>query len=177
MDATCGPATGTRDGPDIAQRMSGILRDEIQGGALANIASAARAWSMNRRDLVFPEATRRLATELGGLLGTVLDLIAPTSCQAADSPAPPTSRTRPQPQAEQADESVPVLRARRPGAPGGRTEIRTSVVNEGPSPVEIGFLLSDLVAEPQGRIAAACLRFQPPRVDVPPGAVAGGPPC
>ena len=50
--------------------------------------------------------------------------------------------------------------------------IRTAVVNDGPTPVEIGFLCSDLVAEPRGRIAAACLRFRPARLDVPPGAAA-----
>ena len=172
MDATDGLSTGTRDGPVIVQRMNDILRDEIQGGALANIASATRAWSAHRRDLVLPEVTRRLATEFSGLLGTVLDLIAPIPQPAADSHVPPTSQTRPHPRAEQPVESVPVLRAGAPGEPGGRAEIRTAVTNDGPDPVEVGFLCSDLVAEPRGRIAAACLRFLPARLDVPPGAVA-----
>jgi hypothetical protein len=171
MDATDGLSTGTRDGPVIVQRMNDILRDEIQGGALANIASATRAWSAHRRDLVLPEVTRRLATEVSGLLGTVLDLIAPPQL-AADSHVPPLSQARPHPRAEQPVESVPVLRAPFPGAPGGRAEIRTAVMNDGPDPVEIGFLCSELVAEPRGRIAAACLRFLPARLDVPPGAVA-----
>src|ERR687889_728756 len=103
MDATYGSARGARSGPAIAQRMNDILRDEIQGGALANIATATRAWSAHRGDLVLPEATRRLATEVTGLLGTVLDLVAPMAGPAADSPAPPASR------AEQSVESVPVL--------------------------------------------------------------------
>jgi hypothetical protein len=172
MDATYGLATGTRDGPVIAQRMNDILRGEIQGGALDNIASATRAWSAHRRDLVLPEVTRRLATEFSGLLGTVLDLIAPAPQPAADPSVPPFAQPRPDPPAEQPVESVPVLRARRPGAPGGRAEIRTAVVNDGPTPVEIGFLCSDLVAEPRGHIAAACLRFLPARLDLPPGGVA-----
>lgn len=166
MEATSGPATGTWDGPDIAQRMTDILRNEIRGGALANIASATRAWSAHRRDLVLPEATRRLATEFTGLVGAVLDLIAPLARPAADPPVPPASR------AEPSVESVPVLRARRPGLPGGRVEIRTAVTNDGPTRVRIGFLWTDLVAEPRSRIAAASLRFQPASLDVSPGAVA-----
>jgi len=172
MDVTYGPARGTRDGPDIAQRMDDILRDEIRGGALANIASATRVWSAHRRDLVLPEATRLLATEFGGLLGTVLDLIAPISRPTAGSPAPRASNPEPRPSVARPLESVSVLRATRPGAPGGTAEIRTAVMNDGPARVEIGFLCSDLVAEPKGRIAAACLRFQPAWLDVPPGAVA-----
>ena len=172
MDATDRSATEARDGPVIAQRMNDILRAEIQGGALANIAAATRAWSAHTRDLALPEVTRRLATEFSGLLGTVLDLIAPIPQPAADQHGPAASRIPPQPPAEQPVASVPVLRARRPGAPGGRAEIRTAVVNDGPTPVEIGFLCSDLVAEPRGRIAAACLRFQPARLEMPAGAVA-----
>jgi hypothetical protein len=155
----------------IVQRMNDILRDEIQGGALANIAAATRAWSAHRRDLVLPEVTRRLATEFSGLLGTVLDLIAPIPQPASEPHIPPTSNPSSHPRAEHVD-SVPVLRARRPGTPGGRAEIRTAVMNDGPTPVEVGFLPSDLVAEPWGHIAAACLRFVPARLDVPPGAVA-----
>ena len=172
MEATHGSATGTRDGPLIAQRMDAILRDEIQAGALANIASATRVWADHRRDLALPEATRRLATEFSGLVGTVLDLVAPMAVPAADRPASPAPRTRPGSRPEQIVESVPVLRARRPGAPGARAEIRTAVVNDGSAPVEVGFFWSDLVSERQGRIAAACLRFRPARLDVPPGATA-----
>jgi hypothetical protein len=166
MEPTYGSATGMRDLPVIAQRMDAILRDEIQGGALANIASATRTWAVHRGDLALPEATRRLATEVSGVLGTVLDLIAPMTLPAADPPAPPASG------AEHPVESVPVLRARRPGVPGGRAEIRTAVANDGAAPVEIGFRWSDLVGEQGGRIAAACLRFQPARLSVPPGALA-----
>ena len=172
MDITYGPETGTRDGPVVARLMNDILRDEIQRGALANITSATRAWSVHRRDRALPEATRFLATEFSGLLGTVLDLIAPISQPATGSPTAPTTRIRSRPPAEPPVECVPVLRARRPAAPGGRAEIRTAVQNEGPTPVEIGFFCSDLVAPPLGRIAATCLRFQPARLDVPPGAVA-----
>jgi hypothetical protein len=172
MEGTDGFATGTRDRPLIAQRMDAILRDEIQAGALANIASATRAWADHRRDLALPEATRRLATEFGGLVGTVLDLVAPMTVPAADWPASPARRTRPGSRTEQIVESVPVLRAKRPGAPGGRAEIRTAVMNDGSVPVEVGFFCSDLVAERQGRIAAACLRFRPAWLDVPPGATA-----
>jgi hypothetical protein len=146
--------------------MNAILRKEIQAGALANIVSATRAWSGHRRDLALPEVSHRLATEFGGLLGTVLDLVAPIPRPAVDRPPPPPSP------AEQSDGSVPVLRAMRAGAPGGRVEIRTGVMNDGPTPVQIGLSCSDLVAEPQSRIAAACIRFQPARLDVPPGAVA-----
>jgi hypothetical protein len=166
MEGTYGSATATRDRPLVARRMDAILRDEIQAGALANIASATRAWADHRRDLALPEATRRLATEFGGLVGTVLDLVAPMARPAADAPAPPASR------AEQPVESVPVLRARRPGIPGGRVEIRTAVTNEGATPVQIGFRWTDLVAEPRSRIAAASLRCEPARLDVPPGATA-----
>jgi hypothetical protein len=67
---------------------------------------------------------------------------------------------------------VPVLRARRRGVPGGTAEIRTAVVNDGRSPLDIGFHCSDLTAGPWDHIAAACLRFLPARVHVPPGAVA-----
>jgi hypothetical protein len=171
MDTTDGLSTGTRDGPVITQRMNDILRDEIQGGALANIAAATRAWSAHRRDLVLPEVTRRLATEFSGLLGTVLDLIAPVPQPDLDRHVPRTSHARSHPRAGHVD-SVPVLRARRAGVPGGRAEIRTAVANDGPTSVEVGFLPSDLVAEPRGHIAAACLRFLPARLDVPPGAVA-----
>jgi hypothetical protein len=172
MHATYGPGTGTRDGPVIAQRMKDILRDEIQGGALANIASATRAWSAHHGDLALSEATRRLATEFSGLLGTVLDLIAPISRPAADWPVPPAPWTPPPPRTEQLVQSVPVLCAKRPAAPGGRAEIRTAVMNDGSTRVEVGFFCSDLVADTRGRIAATCLRFRPARLDVPPGAVA-----
>jgi hypothetical protein len=172
MDATYGSVTEARHGPVIAERMNDILRAEIQGGALANIAASTRAWSAYRRDLALPDVTRRLVTEFSGILGAVLDLIAPIPRPATDPHGPPVSRPLPPPRAEQPVASVPVLRARRPGAPGGRAEIRTAVVNDGPTPVEIGFFCSDLVAEPRGHIAAACLRFRPARLDVPPGAVA-----
>jgi hypothetical protein len=95
MDTTYGPVAGTPDRPVIAQRMYDILRDEIQRGALANIAAATDAWSIHRRDLAGPAATRRLATEFGGLLGTVLDPIAPISRGATDSAAPLVVAGRP----------------------------------------------------------------------------------
>ena len=179
MDATAPPWTGARDGPAIAQQMNRILRDEIAGGALANIASAARVWSAHRRDQIVPEVTRRLATEFTDLLSPVVDLIAPTPPPAASQPQPaapwqppPSRPAEPQPEAQQLVESVPVLRARRPGAPGGTVEIRTVLQNDGPAPIEAGFCWSDLVAEPGGHIRAACLRLLPGLLQVPSGAAA-----
>ena len=178
MDATAPPWTGASDGPAIAQQMNRILRDEIAGGALANIASAARVWSAHRRDQIVPEVTRRLATEFTELLSPVVDLIAPAPQPPAPQPQPsapgqppPSGTAEPQPE-EQLVESVPVLRARRPGAPGGTVEIRTVLQNDGPAPIEAGFCWSDLVAEPGGHIRAACLRLLPGLLQVPSGAAA-----
>jgi hypothetical protein len=42
--------------------------------------------------------------------------------------------------------------------------------NDGPTPAEVGFVWSDLVAEPGGRIHAGCLRLLPSRVRIPAGA-------
>ncbi|MBB3084086.1 hypothetical protein [Geodermatophilus sabuli] len=152
--------------------MDAILRDEIAGGALANIAAASRLRSPQLRDLVVPEMTRRLATEVGGLLDTVLDLLAPLPRPpAASSPPPPAEQDRAPEPRRQAVEHVPVLRAPCPVPPGGTAEIRTGLQNDGATPVEVGLLCSDLVAEPDGRIRAACLRLPPGRVRVPPGAL------
>jgi hypothetical protein len=43
--------------------------------------------------------------------------------------------------------------------------------NDGPTPVDIGFIWSDLVAEPDGRIPAERLRLLPGPVRIPPGAL------
>jgi hypothetical protein len=157
----------------LGERAAAILRDEIEHGALANIAAANQVWSMHHRDLLTPEATRRLAAEVGGLLGTVLDLLTPPPRPAAASSPPPAAL--PDHAADpgrQASEPLPVLRARGSVPPGGVAEIHTRIRNDGPTPVEAGFVWSDLVAEPDGRIHAGCLRLLPGRVRVPPGACA-----
>jgi hypothetical protein len=161
-----------RDRPALTDRAAAILRDEIANGALANIAAANRVWSAHRRDLLTPEAARRLAAELGGLLGTVLDLLVP---------APPASGTSPPPPAAAPDHAVApgrqtvepltVLRARHAVPPGAAAEIHTSLRNDGPTPVDMGFVWSDLVAEPEGRIPSGCLRLVPGPIRIPPGAL------
>ncbi|MEX5720838.1 COG1470 family protein [Geodermatophilus maliterrae] len=159
--------------PSLADRAQAVLRDEIAGGALANITAASQMWSAHRRDLVVPEMTRRLVAEVGGLLDTVLDLLAPPPRSPAASPLPgPVGQDRAPQRERQPAGPVPVLRARRPAPPGGTAEIRTSLQNDGPDPVEIGFLWSDLVGEPAGRIRASRLRLVPGRVRVPAGALA-----
>src|SRR5215475_1516981 len=47
----------------LGERAAAILRDEIEHGALANIAAARQVWSTHQRALLTPEATRRLAAE------------------------------------------------------------------------------------------------------------------
>jgi hypothetical protein len=156
----------------IGERAAAILRDEIEHGALANIAAASQVWSTHHRDLLIPEATRRLTAEFGGLLDTVLDLLTPPPRPAAASPLPPPA-AMPDYGADQERptiESLPILRARRSAPLGGAAEIHTRLQNDGPTPAEIGFVWSDLVAEPDGRIHAGCLRLLPGRVRVPPGA-------
>jgi hypothetical protein len=172
MDVTAPLSKGARDGAAIAQQMNKILRDEIASGALANIASAARVWSAHRRDHMVPELARRLAADVSDLLSPVLDLIAPLEQPAAHSRLPPTEPIEPPPEEKRLIESVPVLRARRPGAPGDTVEIRTALRNDGPTPVDVGFLWSDLVADPGGHIRASCLRALPGRLNVLPSAAA-----
>ena len=158
--------------PTLGERAAAILRDEIEHGALANIAAANRVWSTHYRDLLTPEAARRLAAEFGGLLGTVLDLLTPPPRSAAASSLPPPTAMPDYAadQGRQTIESLPILRARRSAPLGGAAEIRTRLQNDGPTPAEVGFMWSDLVAEPDGRIHAGCLRLLPGRVRVPPGA-------
>jgi hypothetical protein len=156
----------------LGERAAAILRDEIEQGALANIAAASQVWSAHHRDLLSPEATRRLAAGFGGLLDTVLDLLTPSPSSAAASSLPP-SAVMPDYAADQGRQTIeplPVLRSRRSVPPGGAAEIHTCLRNDGPTPAEIGFVWSDLVAEPDGRIHAGCLRLLPGRVRVPPGA-------
>ena len=157
----------------FGERAAAILRDEIEHGALANVAAARQVWSTHHRDLLTPEATRRLAAEFGGLLDTVLDLLTPSQRSAvASSPPPAAAPDYAADQRRQTIEPLPVLRARASVPPGGAAEIRTRLQNDGPAPVEVGFVWSDLVAEPAGRIQAGCLRLLPGRVQVPPGACA-----
>ena len=155
-----------RDPSTLTERATAILRDEIANGALANIAAASRVWPAHRLDLIAPEATRRLMAELGGLLDTVLDLLAPPGSSAAVSDHA-AGRGR------QTIEPLPVLWARRSVPPGGAAEIHAGLRNDGPTPVEVGFMCSDLVAEPDGHIHAGCLRLLPGRVRIPPGDLAG----
>jgi hypothetical protein len=163
----------------LGERAAAILRDEIDHGALANIVAASQAWSTRHHDLLTPEATRRLAAEFGGLLDTVLDLLTPPPRSATASSRPPPTAVRDYDaavsgydadQGRQTIEPLPVLRARRSAPLGGVAEIHTRLQNDGPTPAEVGFVWSDLVAEPDGRIHAGCLRLLPGRVRVPPGA-------
>jgi hypothetical protein len=154
------------------ERAAAILRDEIEHGALANIAAASQVWSTHHRDLLIPEATRRLAAEFGGLLDTVLDLLTPPPrpAGAASLPPPIAMPDYAADQGRQTIEPLPVLRALRSVPLGGAAEIHTRLRNDGPTPAEVGFVWSDLVAEPDGRIHAGCLRLLPGRVRVTPGA-------
>ena len=156
----------------LGERAAAILRDEIEHGALANVAAASQAWSTHHRDLLVPEATRRLAAEFGGLLDTVLDLLTspPRPAAASSLPPPAAMPDYAADQERQTIEPLPVLRARRSAPLGGAAEIHTRLRNDGPTPAEIGFVWSDLVAEPDGRIHAGCLRLLPGRVRVLPGA-------
>jgi hypothetical protein len=158
------PDRGT---PTIAERATAVLRDEIANGALANIAAASQVWSTNRPDLITQGAPRRPAGELGGLSDTVLDLLAPPPRSSAAPPPPPAHAAE---RGRQAIEPLLVLRARRSVPPGGAAQIHTGLRNDGPTPVEFDFVWSDLVAEPDGRIHAGCLRLLPAPVRVPPGA-------
>ena len=157
MNAGSPVAMLDRGTPTLAQRAAAILSDEIANGALANVAAASQSWSAHRRDLIGPEAARRLAAEFGRLLDTVLDLLAPP--------------LRPAPVPDQI-ERLPVLRARRSAQPGGAAEIHTGLRNDGPTPVEVGFVWSDLVAGPDGRIDAGRVRLLPGGVRFPPGVFA-----
>jgi hypothetical protein len=172
MDATSPLATGVRDAADIVQQMKGILRDEIARGALANIDTATGVWSAHRRDQLLPALARRLTTEFSDLLNPVLDLIAPVLQPDADRQLPSSDHVELPLDAERLGESVPVLRGLRAGVPGGTMGIRTALRNDGPTSVEVGFLWSDLVAEPDGHIPAENLHLLPGRLTVPTGAVA-----
>jgi hypothetical protein len=167
-----GSPTAMLDGgtPTLAERAAAVLRDEIANGALANIARASRVWSAHPRDLLGPEVAHRLAAELGGLLDTVLDLLAPPRSSAASSLPPPAAVVHHAAErGQQRIEPLPVLRAPRSVAPGDAAEIRTGLRNDGPTPVEVGFVWSDLVAEPDGHIRAGHLRLTPGRIRLAPG--------
>jgi hypothetical protein len=150
--------------PTLAERVTAILRDEVANGALANIAAASHVWSAHRRGLITHEMTRRLEAEFLGLRDTVLDLIAP-----AASSLPRAGLAHAAERAQQTIEPLPLLRAPRSVPPGGAAEIHTGLRNDGPTPVEVGFVWSDLVAESDGRIHAGCLRLPPGPLRVPPG--------
>jgi hypothetical protein len=166
-----------RGTPTLTERVGAILRDEIANGALANIAAASQVWSAHRRGLITPEMARRLEAELFGLRDTVLDLLVPPPRSSAVSPVARATAgldhtAEPARQTIEHLPVLPVLRALRSVPPGGTAEIHTGLRNDGPTPVEVGFVWSDLVAEPDGRIHAGCLRPPPGRVRVPPGGFA-----
>src|SRR5260370_7169012 len=104
----------------LGERAAAILRDEIEHGALGNTAAASQVWSTHHRDLLTPEATRRLAAEFGGLLDTVLDLLAPSPRSAAASSLPPPAAmpAYPTDQRRQTTHPFPLLPAR-PSVPLG----------------------------------------------------------
>lgn len=159
-----------RGAPTLVDRASAILRDEVANGALAKIAAAGQGWTPYRRGLVTPELTRGLEAEILGLRDLVLELVAPS---LRSTPAPPSRPVAwPDRAAEPSPptiEPLPVLRAVRSVPPGGAGEIHTGLRNDGPTPVQMGFLWSDLVAEPDGRIQAGRLRLVPGLVRVPAG--------
>lgn len=169
MNAGSQMARLDRGTPTLAERATAILRDEIANGALANIAAASQVWSAHRRSLITPEMTRRLEAEFLGLRDSVLDLIAPPPSAASLLSRPAAGRDYAAERLQQTIEPLPVLRAMRSVPPGGVAEIHTGLLNDGPTPVEVGFVWSDLVAEPDGRIHAGCLRLPPGPVRVPPG--------
>jgi hypothetical protein len=171
MNAESPVAMLDRGTPTLAERATAILRDEIANGALANVAAASQVWSAHRRGLITPEMTRRLEAEFLGLRDTVLDLITqpPRSSTASSLSRPAAGLDHAAERAQQTIEPLPVLRALRSVPPGGAAEIQTGLRNDGPTPVEVGFVWSDLVAEPDGRIHAGCLRLPPGRLRVPPG--------
>jgi hypothetical protein len=169
MEVRSPHSTREADTSAIVQRVQAILDHEIAGGALANVAASTRKRSDHPFGLGLPEVTRQLAAEFGGLLETVLDLLAPLPQSAVVRPA--ADQDRPQ-GVQQIVEPVPVLRARRCVPPGGTAEIRTTLQNDDPASLDVGFVWSDLVGEPRGRIHASRLRLLPTRVRVPPGASA-----
>lgn len=156
--------------PTLADRATAILRDEIANGALANITAASQGWTAHRRGLFTSELTRGLEAEFLGLRDAVLDLLVP---QRRPTVAPLSRSTAWPDQVEERAQSdiepLPVLRAVRSVPPGGVAEIHTGLRNDGPTPVQMDFVWSDLVAEPDGRIQAGCLRLLPGRVRVPAG--------
>ena len=159
-----------RGTPTLAERATAILRDEIANGALANITAASQGWTAHGRGLLIPEMARGLEAEFLGLRDAVLDLIAPQRrSTAAPLSRPAASPDQAVDRAQPKIEPLPVLRAVRSVPPGDAAEIHTGLRNDGPTPVQMGFVWSDLVAEPDGRIQAGCLRLLPGRVRVPAG--------
>lgn len=157
-----------RGAPTLVERASAILRDEMANGALAQIAAPGDGWTPHRRGLVTTELTRGLETEFLGLRDLVLQLVAPSR------PPPAAPMSRPAAWTDRAVEPspptiepLPVLRAVRSVPPGGASEIHTGLRNDGRTPVQMDFVWSDLVADPDGRIEAGCLRLSPGRVRVP----------
>jgi hypothetical protein len=134
------------DGRSLAERAAAILRDEIANGALASIGLADKRWSAVRHDL--GRATSS-SIDQDALIRTVLDLIAPPSCQQPSAP------------------SVFAPRAANEVEPGGSAVISMAVQNDGPTDVELSFTWTDLVAPPDRRIDADRIRLDPPRARIP----------
>jgi hypothetical protein len=162
MPAASPVVTSDHAVPPLAERAAAILRDEIRNGALGNIATAHQRWPAVYRDLVAAAASPR-AAGVGGLIGDVLDLLAPPSPAGRDGSAPSP------PPAAPALPPVPVLTAPRAAPPGGTSVIRAGLQNDGPDAVEVAFAWSDLVAAPDNRIAASRLRLSADRARVRPG--------
>src|SRR5918997_793454 len=64
MDVRSPLLTPRPDSPSLTERAEAVLRDEMAGGALANIAAASQVWSAHRRDLVGEPAGRIRASRL-----------------------------------------------------------------------------------------------------------------
>jgi hypothetical protein len=157
--------------PTIVERATAILRDEIAGGALSNIAESTRVWAENRRGLFSSQVIPRMRADLEALLEPVLDLLAPpTTVDPRVEPAvtgPGNERTS----GPHSIDAFPVLRSPRSGSPGHAAEIRTHLRNDGPRAVEVGFVCSDLINEAARRIPGDCVWLHPRQPLVPPGGV------
>ena len=143
-----------RGTPTLAERATAILRDEIANGALANIAAASQGWTAHRRGLITPEMTRGLEAEFVGLRDAVLDLIAPPATVDGRTTSRPAARTdqaveRAQPKIE----PLPSCCARCAAClPAAQQKFTLACGTTALLPFEMGFVWSDLVAEPDGRI-------------------------
>jgi hypothetical protein len=142
-----------RTAPSLAQRAAAILRAEVADGALDNIGVSERRWSAARHDLLATAAARPPGDQVEQLVRDVLDLVAPAA----------------QPLPRHAAQPLPALRATDAVRPGGTAVVSTTLQNDHPNDIDVGFTCSDLVAEPGHRIAASRLRMVPERLRIPAG--------